>query len=967
MHAAPDPLAPVMGLLARYRSDVHTMRPATTAATLDAVEEHLGVLLPQGLRAFLVRHNGATLFRGALRVRAAADLASPETRAPEVTLFADGPRDDDHWGVAATADGYHFGRWDGTCLHPLHEAFPAWLHAQARILDEDRRDPAAQLAVRLEVDPDCGLLHLAQGERLLADGDADGAIRALRRAVALAPELAPAWQRLGETLLGTDRGEAQVAFLVALRATRLPVDYPGFPHAEPSLFRTLEALFPAGDAGWERELHRLLHERVTSLRHPEGVALYEAAALALARVHLTRDDRRAAREVLVALRDRTAGMAAVADLPELTLALVDLETALGLHDSAEDALRRLRRHPDDGVRARADLALGRIALLREEPWVDEILHEALAGPITTADRCDALLLSAEHAIARRADGGADARVPAALEEAARLAGLLGDDARKARASLLFGDVARARGDLPAACRNWLACDADPEASLRAEVRLGDLAADPGEALAHYARAVDGYRRLQLPIREAWARLRLVRCGDASQAEDARRIFREAGLAAGVAAADAVVDRPEANVAWHLTRAAELARQRQEAQRMRPPLVRADADRPERRLLAHRRAIARGDGRVVETLSDALRDELPRVEHAAGRPYDPGVMRFVAALDLLAGHPGWDAARVMMQLLVADIQNDTASRALMGALARSPNMTLVEALLAAVRSLTEPRALAAAAEALGWRREAEAAPRLRELAATGSSPVRRAAITALGRIGDEDAIDVILPALEVPELAEAASVALLLLGEWRGVDFHGQALAQDRTNLTRSPGELVGRHGGPSYLLLLLRVADREGPAGLGAIQGLGLLGSMRAVPKLIELCGHRDPARAASAQAALELLTGQRSDPEDPYPRQRWDIWWQTHGAAYDEGRRWRAGKPLDVRALVARLGDDDVGVRMSSYDELAISTGERLPFDADGPWRAQLAHRDAWTRWYDAHGHALSTRGWLFHGNEVG
>ena len=965
MHAvADDPLAPVLGLLGRYRSDVHALRAAAPRATVEAVEAHLGVRVPPSLRSFLERHNGASLFRGALRIRGIVDLACPTEEAREVLLFADGPREDDHWGVAAVADGHHFGRWNGSRLVPLHESFHAWLHAQARILDEDRRDAAAQFAVRLAVDPACGLLHLAHGESLLEEGDADGAVRAYRKAVALAPELAPAWQRLGECQLGTDRQEAQVGLLMALRATSLPLAYPGAPHADPELLRTLASLFPAGDVGWERELHQFLGERVRDVHHARGAEIFEAAVLALAQVHLGRRDRLGARNVLAAQRDRLASFARTPDLPTLLHALVALDTDLGFHDEAEDTLRRLRRHADPHVRARGDLALARIALVREEPWVEEIVREALAGPLTTEERCDAWLIAAESALQRR---GAETPDLAALDEAVRLANVLGDPARRARASLLQGDAARARGDLPAACQAWLACGDDPETKLRAEVRLGDLCPDPADALSHYVAAVEGYRALQLPLREAWARLRLVRCGDPGQAEDARKIFKDAALAAGVAAADVLLGRPEQSLAWHLTRASELARQRQEAQRMRPPLQRADADRAERRLLAHRRAIAAGDARMVDALAEELRNELPRVENATGRPYDPGVMRFVACLDLLAGHPSWDAARVMMGLLVSDIQNDVAARALMGALARSPNMTLVEALLASVRSLTEPRALAAAVEALGWRREAEAAPRLRELAATASFPVRRAAITALGRIGDEDAIDVILPALESPELAEAASVALLLLGEWRGVDFHGQALAADRTNLSRSPGELVGRHGGPSYLLLLLRVADREGPAGLGAIQGLGLLGNTRAVPKLIELSGHRDPARAAAAQAALELLTGNPADAEDPYPRQRWDAWWQANSGRFDDAQRWRGGKPLDVAALLARLGHDDVSVRLTSYDELSIATGVRLPFDADGPWRQQLAHRAAWQRWHDEHVGELPAAGWLFHGEEVG
>jgi HEAT repeat protein len=791
-------------------------------------------------------------------------------------------------------------------------------------------------------------------------------VESLRAAVAAVPGLARAWQRLGEALLGDDRSAAEHALTQAFEAARLPLAYPGEPGADSSVVGVLEHL-QGGAAAWRDGLSRFLAERVSDLRTPACAALYEAASLALGRSFLAQGDRSGARSALLQARDRLAGFTHRADLPRLQLALVTLETDLGHHDEAEDTLRRLRRHEDAGVRARAALALGRIALLREEPWVEEIVREALSGPLPMEQRCEAWLLLAEHAPARRALESAPL-APTPLEEAAKLARQLGDPALQARVTLLEGDSARAGGDLARARQVWSeACDADAETALRALVRLGDLEEDPRVAEGTYRRAVAGYRALELPLREAWARLRLVRCGDVAQAEEARGIFKATNLAAGVAAADVLVGKPGHSLSWHLNLGAELARQRHDAQRMRAPLTRAEADRPERRLLSHRRAIAGCDGRIVQALAEEIRGELGRIAAGDGRPRDPAVMRFIAAVDLLAGHPGYDAARVMMQLLVSEIPSETASRALMGALARSPNMTLVEALLAAARSLTEPRALASAVEALGWRREQEAAPRLRELAANGSSPVRRAAITALGRIGDEDAIDGILPALEVPELAEAASVALLLLGEWKGVDFHGQALAQDRPHLARSPGEIVGRHGGPSYLLLLLRLAEREGAAGLGAIQGLGLLGSVRAVPRLVELCGSREQGRSLAAQTALELITGRRADVEDPYPRQTWEQWWAANAERFDERKRWRSGRALDLPALAERLGDDDVAVRLSSYDELVIATGERLPFDADGPWRMQVAHRSAWTRWLEAHAEELPETSWAFFGRGIG
>ena len=61
---------------------------------------------------------------------------------------------------------------------------------------------------------------------------------------------------------------------------------------------------------------------------------------------------------------------------------------------------------------------------------------------------------------------------------------------------------------------------------------------------------------------------------------------------------------------------------------------------------------------------------------------------------------------------------------------------------------------------------------------------------------------IAEALDNPALEEVAALALLMMGDRRGIDFHARALTENRRGLTGSPGEIVGRYGGPSHLLLL---------------------------------------------------------------------------------------------------------------------------------------------------------------------
>ena len=70
---------------------------------------------------------------------------------------------------------------------------------------------------------------------------------------------------------------------------------------------------------------------------------------------------------------------------------------------------------------------------------------------------------------------------------------------------------------------------------------------------------------------------------------------------------------------------------------------------------------------------------------------------------------------------------------------------------------------------------------------------------------------------------------------------------------------------------------------------------------------------------------------------------------------------------LIERLSHDDFTIRRASYDELVITSGINLPFDADGPWRVQVTHRSAWKDWWNENRDALPLGRWLFHGQIVG
>lgn len=449
---------------------------------------------------------------------------------------------------------------------------------------------------------------------------------------------------------------------------------------------------------------------------------------------------------------------------------------------------------------------------------------------------------------------------------------------------------------------------------------------------------------------------------------ARARFVEADLAAGIAAIDSHMGQPGQSLDWHLERATRHARARYNAQRVRPPSLRADAERPERRLGAHRLAIAACDVAVVDALARELATQARAISAGRARAADPPVLRYIAAVDLLAGHRSYEAAQLLLQHLLHQSVDGPAWQALQSAICRSPNAALVDGLLSVVEvPQSHPaRAIAAAAELLGLRRESAALRALRRLTAQGSPPVRQAAVVALGRIGDRGAIESLLATLEDPKLAEGSAIALLLLGDRRGIDFHGRALHDRRADLHGHPGELVGRYGGPEHLLLLIASSDGDDDRALGALQGLGLVGDARGVPPLLSALGHRDRRVQEIASGALTILTGHHDTIDDPGFRNRWHDYWEANAAKYPEGARFRDGQRMDAALLLTRMADDDPWVRRTAYDELCITTGARLPFDADGPWRVQVAHLRAWRRWWAANKATMPAGAWLLDGKRI-
>lgn len=963
-------------IVRHYRQDVNQLGAPAPDDALRDLERHLGAPLPPGLRDFLSRHNGAQLLRGALRIRSTAEIVLAHEDARQVVLFADGTHE--RWAYAPDVSGTVFGLWEDDVLRPMHGSFSGWLAGTLAVVESQVREERDRALLRYEADPEDVHQLLAAGRRALSEGRPEEAEELLRRVTTRDPAQVLGWQYLGDALAITDRTAAQQAWLASFRRTRLPLPWPGAPLFDAAALDSLRRAFTDVEA-WEEELERFLEDRVEDVRCERGSDLVTAASLALARSRAQRGRRSEAREALATLVARCHTFAAQPRPWTAMLELARLEADLGSHDEAEALVRRVLRAADPSWHGPACLLLAGIAIARQEPFAEDVLRDAQRAGLDDVQALTWRLLSAERSL--RGDQLESASEH--LEEARGLARRLAMPRWTAALRLLEGDVARSRDRWDDALAAWtsgqhaLTHHPDAELSNRFRSRFGDAALqarEVREAEHHYAAAARGFGEHQLHVREAWALLRLAQVRRMTGRDPADLLraalgrFQEADLAAGVAAHDAVVGDPGLHLDWHLARARDHARARYDAQRARPPYERPDADRPERRLGAHRIAIAACDDAIVDDLARRMDAATRAIEAGRLAPKDESVLHYIGAADLLSGHRSWAAAETLLRHLMDQRVDGYPWQALQGAIARSPNAALVHGLLEAIevpQGKPGP-ALAAAAELLGLRREQHALKPLMVLAQRPHSPgVRKAAVAALGRIGDRAALPVVAEALEHPKLAEAAALALLLLGDRRGLDFHGRALLERRRDLTGMPGEIVGRYGGPDHLLLLVAATDGEGPVALGALEGLGLLGDARAVPTLLEALARRDRQVVDVALGGLELITGHREE-DEPGFRSRWHAWWETHAADFPDGIRFREGRPFGVAVLLDRLEHDDPWVRRTAYDELCITTGERLPFDADGPWRLQRTHVRAWRRWWVTARERFVEGGWYLDGKRL-
>ena len=241
--------------------------------------------------------------------------------------------------------------------------------------------------------------------------------------------------------------------------------------------------------------------------------------------------------------------------------------------------------------------------------------------------------------------------------------------------------------------------------------------------------------------------------------------------------------------------------------------------------AHRMAVAACSVRVVEQLKLEIDQLIKTIDLSSPRSTDPNLARFVAAADLLSAHRSYEAAEALLHLLLDTHAGGIAKRALIGAMARSPNAALVDGLLDALEGgkihtawLRQPRSWASgespwrSVPSSSWLNPAQTPPLARR-----RSPLWDASATSHRSTRCSPRSRTVTSPKRPPcPYSSSAS---------------GRASTTKRSLSPPSARACLARWERSSagtadqnYLLLLFRSAELEGPAGLGALQGLGYLG-----------------------------------------------------------------------------------------------------------------------------------------------
>jgi uncharacterized protein (TIGR02270 family) len=275
------------------------------------------------------------------------------------------------------------------------------------------------------------------------------------------------------------------------------------------------------------------------------------------------------------------------------------------------------------------------------------------------------------------------------------------------------------------------------------------------------------------------------------------------------------------------------------------------------------------------------------------------------------------------------------------------------------------------------------------------------IWALGRIRERQAQNDLLEFLtnSDPAMRASAELALLRFGDPQPIRLWKKRAEQDYCRFIS-----VGLGGDKSYIDPLLKLTT-SGNADPDCILAIGLLGSAAAVGALIAQL--KNPDLASSAATALNLVTGadlyeeafipEEIDPdilleeeleklkkgESIYPPgvtpglnvtrlsqdpNAWSHWIKQNKKLFQEGVRYRNGKPYSPECLLNNLQSARTPgrIRLLASEELTIRYGCNVPFEIDQPVQRQKRALVKIAEWVHSTKDKIQEGKWYFAGRPL-
>ncbi|MCP4114956.1 MAG: hypothetical protein GY737_06030 [Desulfobacteraceae bacterium] len=299
----------------------------------------------------------------------------------------------------------------------------------------------------------------------------------------------------------------------------------------------------------------------------------------------------------------------------------------------------------------------------------------------------------------------------------------------------------------------------------------------------------------------------------------------------------------------------------------------------------------------------------------------------------------------------------------------------------------PEIQTTAVEILTYRREG-APEQVAGLLEAPCAKLRATAANFLGLAGYREA----LPSLErlitgnsSPDW-EKQVLASLQLGSRAGLN-QARAACRSEATITQNLPLYVALAGDHTDLPLLRSTLAYK-KVSHSVIEGLGVMGNVKAIPILIEILKGQDDNLKSRAAYSLELITGagltekqvieeeaaeeneispnsEHDDDEDietlfaPDPVEiempatspgQWIEWWQAAQNRFPPQKRWRRGKVFTLGDCIREMADPGrkYHERQRAYLELIIRSGENLPFEADWFVPKQLEAIRKWEEWLE-------------------